>query len=151
MPAPDPAAAAQSHAISEVQAVYRDLHARPLERDCIRRTGCCQFQFTGKIPQLTRGEALLAAKALRASGRKTMPTRSDGACPMLDPRTARCLIYEARPFGCRTHFCAAAGGITPRSDVLDLIRRLEEIDRSVGGDGAHPLQQAIQDALAHKR
>lgn len=151
MPAPDPAAAAQAEAIDAVKSIYRDLHARPLERNCIRRTGCCQFQLTGKIPLLTRGEALLAAKALRATGRKALPERPDGACPLLDPNTNNCLIYESRPFGCRTHFCTAAGGITPRSEVLDLIRRLEEIDRRVSGNGVHPLPQAIEAALTAKR
>ncbi len=148
MPAPDPAAATYESAIAAVRDIYRELENRPLERHCIRRTACCQFQLTGKIPQLTRGEALVTAKALRASGRKALPPRPDGACPLLDPRTARCLVYEARPFGCRTHFCAAAGGTTPRATVLDLIRRLEEIDRNLSGDGPHPLPQALEDVLA---
>ena len=99
---------------------------------------------------MTRGEAELAAKALRATGRKTLPERADGACPLLDPATSRCLIYQDRPFGCRTHFCAAAGGNYPREAVLDLIRRLEEIDRMIGGDGAHLLAKAIGNALDRK-
>ena len=150
MPAPDPAAELLKNAIADVRAVYRDLEARALPRDCMRRTACCQFQLTGKIPHLTRGEAELAAKALRATGRKTLPERADGACPLLDPATSRCLIYQDRPFGCRTHFCAAAGGNYPREAVLDLIRRLEEIDRMIGGDGAHLLAKAIGNALDRK-
>ena len=61
---------------------------------------------------------------------------------MLDPQ-GRCLIYDARPFGCRTHFCAAAGGPFARRDVLDLIRRLEDVDAFLGGDGVHPLPAAV--------
>jgi hypothetical protein len=38
------------------------------------------------------------------------------------------MIYESRPFGCRTHFCAKAGGMYPRKHVADLIQRLEAID-----------------------
>jgi len=148
MPAPDPAASLHKAALASVRSIYRDLEARAPGRNCIRRTTCCQFQLTGKIPQLTRGEALLAAKALLATGRKSLPVRADGACPLLDPATAHCLIYHDRPFGCRTHFCAAAGGTYPRATVLDLIRRLEEIDRSLEGDGPHPLEPAIRNALS---
>ena len=97
-------------AISEVRAVYAELAQRPIERNCQRLTECCQFQITGRMPLLTKGEALVAARAVRATGRKQLPERADGACPLLDPKTARCLIYENRPFGCRSHFCKAAGG-----------------------------------------
>jgi len=133
-------------ALDEVRAVYRDLAARPVERACIRRTECCQFKLTGRTPQLTRGEALLAAKALRASGRKALPERTDGACPLLRDDGA-CLIYADRPFGCRTHFCAAAGGPYARGEVLDLIRRLEAVDARLGGDGPRALPGAIQAEL----
>jgi hypothetical protein len=150
MPAPDPLARLKSDSAAAVKKIYADLAARPLERQCALRTRCCQFQLTGKIPHLTRGEALVAAKALRATGRKTLPVREDGACPLLDPRTARCLIYESRPFGCRTHFCQPAGGMYPRAHVLDLIHRLEEIDHLLGGDGPHPLPAAISSALAQR-
>jgi uncharacterized protein len=148
MPAPDPRAAARSAAIREVRRVYADLEARPLDRACIRRAECCSFHITGKVPQLTRGEALVLAKALRATGRTRPPERTDGACPLLDPATSRCLVYQDRPFGCRTHFCHAAGGPYPRRPVLDLIRRLETIDHSLDGDGPHPLPKALQSALA---
>jgi Fe-S-cluster containining protein len=148
MPAPDPLAAAKSSAAREVKKIYVDLDARPLERSCALRTDCCHFKLTGKTPLLTRGEALVAANALRASGRRTLPTRTHGACPLLDPKTSRCLIYESRPFGCRTHFCAAAGGSYPRAHVLDLIRRLEEIDQTLGNIGPQPLEKAITDTLS---
>jgi Fe-S-cluster containining protein len=134
-------------ALSEVRRIYRDLTLRPVERDCTLRTGCCHFKLTGKTPYLTRGEALLAARALKASGRKSLPRRDDGACPLLDPSTSRCLIYEDRPFGCRTHFCAAAGGPYARREVTDLIRRLEQIDEQLGGDGPRALPAAISSVL----
>src|SRR5271163_3727248 len=121
-------------ALEEIRAVYRELESRPIERDCIRRTECCQFKLTGRTPMLTRGEAVLAARALRASGRKAMPERDDGACPMLR-HNGTCLIYQDRPFGCRTHFCAAAGGPYSRTEVLDLIHRLEVVDARLEGDG----------------
>jgi hypothetical protein len=133
-------------ALEEVRAVYRELEKRPVERFCERRTECCRFKLTGLTPQLTKGEALMAAKAYRSTGRTQLPERPDGSCPMLDPM-GKCLIYEARPFGCRTHFCAAAGGPYARRDVLDLIRRLEDVDRQLGGDGPGPIASAIRRAL----
>jgi Fe-S-cluster containining protein len=108
---------------------------------------CCHFKLTGRTPYLTKGEALVAAKALRATGRKALPQDSGGACPLLDSGSGNCLIYESRPFGCRTHFCATAGGPYSRGEVIDLIRRLEAIDDSLGGTGPRILQNALADAL----
>ena len=141
------AASSPSVVLDQVRAVYRDLAARPIERNCELRTQCCHFKLTGKTPYLTRGEALLAARAWKATGRKSLPSREDGACPLLDPQTSRCLIYEDRPFGCRTHFCAAAGGPYARREVVDLIRRLEQIDEQLGGDGPRALPAAISSVL----
>ncbi len=138
----------ESAALAEVSSVYSDLADRPIERACTMRTECCHFKVTGRTPQLTRGEARLAARALRATGRKSLPDRTDGACPLLDPRTERCLIYTDRPFGCRTHFCAGAGGPYARSEVLDLIRRLEQVDESLGGDGPRAIGSAVAAELA---
>jgi len=58
-----------------------------------------------------------------------------------------CVIYADRPFGCRTHFCAAAGGPYARAEVLDLIRRLEAVDAQLGGDGPRALAAAVGDEL----
>ena len=138
-------------ALEKVRAVYAELADRPAERQCIARTQCCQFRLTGLTPELTKGEALLAAKAFRATGRKALPEREDGACPLLQTDTGHCLIYADRPFGCRTHFCEAAGGLIPRKEILDLIRRLEEVDRDLGGDGPHQIEAAIADALQKLR
>jgi len=65
----------------------------------------------------------------------------------LDTETGDCLIYDSRPFGCRTHFCAAAGGPYSRREVIDLIRRLEAVDESLGGSGPRLLPSAVGDAL----
>lgn len=131
--------------------MYAELARRPVTRNCVVRTECCQFQLTGLTPQLTKGEALVAAKGFRATGRKEIPESTDGACPLLKRETGRCLIYAERPFGCRTHFCAAAGGPYARKEVIDLIRRLEEVDRKLGGDGPRKIQAAVADALAEIR
>ncbi|MEI8233979.1 MAG: YkgJ family cysteine cluster protein [Verrucomicrobiota bacterium] len=140
-----------SAALEEVRAVYAALAARPVLRDCALRTECCQFHLTGRTPYLTKGEALVAARGVRAAGRKQLPERTDGACPLLHPHTGKCMIYAARPFGCRTHFCAAAGGPYARSEVVDLIRRLEAVDAALGGDGARMLPGAVAAALSELR
>ena len=136
--------------LRQVEEVYEALANRPIERSCVGRTDCCRFKLTGEIPYVTRGEAMLAARSWRATGRKIVEesSHSDGRCPFLDPSDQRCRIYSARPFACRTHFCAAAGGPYRRSEVLDLIRRLEDIDRRLGGTfGPRPIVAAVLEAL----
>jgi Fe-S-cluster containining protein len=133
--------------LEEVRQVYADLATRAIDRNCVRLKECCHFKLTGRTPYLTKGEALLAAQALRATGRRRLPTNPSGACPLLEAQTGNCLIYDSRPFGCRTHFCAAAGGPYSRREVIDLIRRLEAIDDSLGGTGPRILQNAVADAL----
>lgn len=137
----------KSAAIEAVQQIYRELAVRPIERSCINRTECCQFRLTGRTPFLTKGEALTAAKAWRAAGRTKLPESPDGSCPLLDRATGKCRIYDGHPFGCRTHFCAAAGGPYGRREVVDLIHRLEDLDRALSGDGALPLPAAVDRAL----
>ena len=134
-------------ALEEVGRVYADLTARPIDRNCVRLKECCHFKLTGRTPYLTKGEALVGARALRATGRTQLPKNPSGACPLLDETSGNCLIYEARPFGCRTHFCAAAGGPYARREVIDLIRRLEAVDDALGGSGPRLLEKAIADAL----
>ena len=139
------------NALNEVRQVYVDLAQRPFQRNCLRKTECCHFKLTGRTPYLTKGEAVVAAKALRATGRKSLSETADGSCPMLRQETGNCLIYEDRPFGCRTHFCAAAGGPLARREVLDLIRRLDDVDLVLNGNGPRPLQNAVADVLEDMR
>ena len=138
-------------AVTEVRQIYADLTQRPIERNCTRQTECCHFKLTGRTPYLTKGEAIVAARAFRATGRKSLSENPNGACPMLHSVTGNCLIYNDRPFGCRTHFCATAGGVVSRHEVLDLIRRLEKIDSALGGTGPRLLQNAVADALEELR
>ena len=142
------ARASSNDALNAVHAIYEELAARPIERACQRLGECCHFKQTGRTPFLTAGEALVTATALRATGRTKLQPRADGACPLLSSDNSRCLVYQARPFGCRTHFCRAAGGPYARREVIDLIRRLEDIDAALGGNGARPLPATVADALA---
>jgi len=139
----DPRNDRDASAITGVREVYAELAARPVERNCIRRTECCQFRHTGCTPWLTDAEAVQAVKAFRAAGRTRLPEHEDGSCPMLDGRTGKCLIYADRPFACRTHFCEAAGGPYSRKEVVDLIRKLETISAPLDGGGPRPIEAAL--------
>jgi uncharacterized protein len=125
-------------ALSALRQVYADLEQRPIQRSCELLTGCCHFRQTGRMPLVTRVEALLSAKGVRASGRKKLVPHADGACP--------CLGKDGR---CSIHFCAAAGGPYPRKQVQDLIQRMEALDEALGyHDGSRPFEAALADALA---
>lgn len=146
MPAP-PATTLNAAAEHELRSIYAEIERRPVQRDCVLRTGCCHFRLTGRTPHVTRAEALFAAKGVRAAGRATLKPHADGACPLLG-HDGRCTIYAHRPFGCRTHFCAEAGGPYPRKQVADLIHRLEALDEKLGyHDGSRPFVAALTDAL----
>ena len=70
--------------LARVRNIYAEVDARPIERNCMRVKECCNFKLTGRTPYLTKGEALVAAKALRATGRKNLPESEPGMCPLLD-------------------------------------------------------------------
>jgi len=178
---PDPLIALKKQIVAEVNQVYADLAEREktshaFERNCTGIAECCHFILTGATPYLTKGEALVAAKAFRASGRTKLPETDGDACPFLNkerksPRASenpnegqpirmgggQCMIYKDRPFGCRTHFCDGAGGPYARRDLVDLIQRLEAIDLKLekgkqrggrhGHHGPTALPQAVGEAL----
>lgn len=133
--------------IREVMEIYADWEKRPIQRNCTGIADCCRFRLVGHTPYLTKGEALVAAKAWRAVGRKEVVVPQDGSCPFLHPVSGKCGIYQGRPFGCRTHFCDAAGGPAQRSEVRDLIHRLEEIDHRLGGNGGVSLPLSVSQAM----
>jgi hypothetical protein len=69
---------------------------------------------------------------------------------LLDENGA-CIAYDARPFGCRTHFCAAAGGPIARRDVADLIARLAALDAAAVVVTAYASCGRLADVLASLR
>lgn len=113
------------------------------QRFCTGAADCCRFRLTGETPHVTLGEAWVAWKAWRASGRTRLELPPDGSCPFLSGQ-GRCMIYEGRPLACRTHFCVPAGGALPRREVIDLIHALEDIDAALGGDGAAGCPEAVE-------
>jgi Fe-S-cluster containining protein len=135
-------------AIREVLEIYAEWQRRPIQRNCTGLADCCRFRLVGHTPYLTRGEALVAARTWKAAGRKDLPLPADGSCPFLHPDTGKCRIHDGRPFGCRTHFCVAAGGPAARNEVRVLIQRLEEIDHRLGGKGAVNLTAAVKEVMS---
>ena len=74
---------------------------------------------------------------LRRQGRRLPPPREtdDGRCPFLDER-ARCLVYAARPLGCRTFFCERATPRAPHpSEFRAAARALAEASQGAAGAG----------------
>ncbi|MEM7384900.1 MAG: YkgJ family cysteine cluster protein [Verrucomicrobiota bacterium] len=142
----------EEDALEEMARIYNELEGLRADRDCRARTTCCQFGLTGRTPMLTSGEALMVVKGLRASGRKGLPASEDpgkGRCPLLG-KDGRCWIYDHRPFGCRTHFCAAAGGDLPRKAIHHLIQRLETLAEKLGDSDVRKLPDAVQHSLGNK-
>ncbi len=84
-------------ALAEVRQVYVDLAQKPIQRNCLRKTECCHFKLTGRTPYLTKGEAVVAAKALRATGRKSLPENPDnGNGPRQLPNAVADVLEEMR-------------------------------------------------------
>ncbi len=130
--------------LAEVQQLLNEgaRRAAKAQRFCSGLADCCRFRQTGETPHVTLGEAWLVCKAWKATGRTKISLPDDGSCPFLNHH-GLCLIYEARPLACRTHFCVQAGGALPRKEVIDLIHQLEDIDVKLGGDGAARLPDAV--------
>ena len=92
---------------------------------------CCQFGVTGREPYPTPVELCEVDFALRARGgygvsrkdaRRLPLAASHRACPLLSPE-GRCTIYESRPFGCRTFFCAGHEPPRRARDAIQAIGR----------------------------
>ena len=68
--------------------IYAEWQRRPIQRNCTGIADCCRFKLIGHTPYLTRGEALVAAHAWKAAGRKEVVVPADGSCPFLHPPPA---------------------------------------------------------------
>jgi uncharacterized protein len=97
---------------------------------CSERTPtarCCRFDVTGREPWLTEVEWHLVKKAWARTGRREPSATTDawGSCPFLSS-AGRCLVYDDRPLGCRTFFCADAeqAPSAARSALLEVARNL---------------------------
>jgi hypothetical protein len=121
--------------------IYAETDALFADWSCAGSGDCCRFSQTGRQPELWPIEWQRLQQALRARpGKKTDVTPGD--CPAFDQSARRCRAYDARPFGCRTHYCGdvCATGKNPRQQIRDLTRRLAALsDREHPGEGLRPL------------
>jgi len=113
--------------IEKLRTLYQETDALFAGWSCAASGECCRFSVTGRQPLLWPIEWRMLHSALRAN-----PPRKGGHgddCPAYDSITRRCRAYQARPFGCRTHFCSEASraGKNPREGIRDLARRLADL------------------------
>lgn len=113
--------------IEKLHALYRETDALFAGWSCPESGDCCRFSVTGRQPLLWPIEWRQLGRALRANPPRKGSSPFD--CPAFDPATRRCRAYAARPFGCRTHFCADASraGRNPRDQIRQLARKLADL------------------------
>ncbi len=119
---------------------------------------CCHFANIGREPYVTEIEVELLRRALAAragraaragtgagAGRRRLPLADDArTCPLLSP-VGRCIVYDARPLGCRSFFCDGEGGTrssrrdrAPRKPLQDLARRIAALSEQALARPAAP-------------
>lgn len=124
---------------------------------CTASTDCCRFAVTGREPYVTSVELATLRRAFEATGRRPVVAPvarrrglarvdDERRCPMLGP-DGRCVVYQARPLGCRTFWCerATAAGRVRHAAVGELVRRIQGIAarHTAGGDRGRPLTRAL--------
>lgn len=124
--------------LSELQALYKRVDAALDGWGCASSTDCCRFGVTGREPYPTAVEVLLIDHAVRERGgslpkRRALPLANERRCALLSDE-GRCLIYAARPFGCRTFYCERAQGPVgerdlPRNVISEIAREIAALSQ----------------------
>ena len=139
--------------IEELSRLYGELDAALGGWSCDASTDCCRFGVTGREPYPTAVERALLDRAIAARGglpkRRTLPLAAERRCALLDD-AGKCLVYAARPFGCRTFFCARGQGpvgerALPKRIIADISSRIASLSaRFAPADpGPRPLSRAL--------
>lgn len=159
-----PRAAAADEAkrdLASLRSIYAEVDALLQGWTCDASTDCCRFGVTGREPYPTAVELAELERAVRARGglpkRRSLPTvgargRGDDErrCALLSDE-GRCLVYAARPFGCRTFFCERASGPAgegsrgaPKQEIARLSRSIADLSARFepGDPGPRPLSKA---------
>ena len=145
----------ESTPVAELVVLYSELDERFADARCANSSECCRFGITGREPQVTSVEVALIARAIAQRGGKlskrlralTLSSRDERTCPLLE-QPGRCSVYEARPLGCRTFFCARAEHDNPpsRGELRDFVRRLQAlaVRHKKNGDRPRSLTTALE-------
>ena len=153
--------AAEAAGLEELRAVYTEVDALLAGWTCDSSTDCCRFGVTGREPYPTAVELAELERAVRARGglpkRRSLPTVSPSGederrCALLSDE-GKCLVYAARPFGCRTFFCERARGPAgeparamrdAKSEIARLGRAVADVSArfDVRDPGPRPLSKA---------
>jgi uncharacterized protein len=134
----------------ELRALYAKMDGALEGWGCDASTDCCRFGVTGREPYPTAVELAELERAVRARGglpkRRSLPlhdgrggsqrdanarARDERRCALLGDN-GRCLVYAARPFGCRTFFCERARGpVGERADAALPRETIAEVARDI--------------------
>jgi uncharacterized protein len=140
--------------MAELRALYAEVDALTAGFTCEASTDCCRFGVTGREPYPTAVELAELERAVKARGglkkSRSLPVAGERRCAMLSDEGA-CMVYAARPFGCRTFFCERAQGPAgesarslPRAEIARLGRAIADVSaRYAPADpGPRPLSRA---------
>jgi uncharacterized protein len=144
-----PSSAEETHdALVELRALYAGVDALHRLRSCPSSTDCCRFGVTGREPYPTAIELAELERAVRARGglpkRRNLPVASERRCTFLGD-DGKCLVYEARPFGCRTFFCERAEGPpVSRDEIARVSRAIQDLSQRFAprDPGPRPISRA---------
>ncbi len=127
--------ASQRLAVAETRAILAKASALWAPHSCLASGDCCHFETTKRQPWLWPSEWTLIVDHFKQMKRDLPPIRPDGACPFLNDNN-RCTIYDVRPFGCRTFFCARIKGPSrqPASETTALLERLASVNIGLNSD-----------------
>lgn len=114
--ADEPPRPSRATVLRHLEALYRKTDEAYARHGCPGTAECCRLAMSRREPWLFAPEWWALEARLRQEGRALPPAREDGACPFLDAGGARCTVYSARPFGCRTFFCHRRTG--PRDEPV---------------------------------
>jgi uncharacterized protein len=145
--------------LEELSALYRQADLSQEGASCPSSTECCRFGVTGREPYVTSIEVAALRRAVARRGgplsakRRALPLARDAGaaqkeriCTFLKV-SGRCSVYESRPFGCRTFFCARATlpARIAGSELRELVHRLRDIAsrHEPGGDAPRPLSRVF--------
>jgi len=128
---PSSAGNEEKELLAELRALYGEIDALEAHRSCPASTDCCRFGVTGREPYPTAIELHALERAVKARGgvpkRRTLPLASERRCSFLGD-DGRCIVYAARPFGCRTFFCdRAEGEPVPRDEIARVSHAIQDL------------------------